>query len=69
MASVSKPDGKPASGGPGSLAAAWGWGRCSRMEQLHVWMTAHSNVAKPAVLARKTKQFLRRWQKREKDIV
>lgn len=65
MASVSKPDGKAASKAPRKLAATWDWGEM----QLHGWMTAHTNTAKPAVLARKTKQFRERWQKREKEVV
>lgn len=63
------PDGKTASEGPRRLVAMWGWGRCGGTEALYVWTTGHSNVAKPAVLARKSQQFLKRWQKREKEIV
>lgn len=48
-------DVNPASGGPNSLVAMWDWGRWSRMERLHVWVIVHGNVAKPAVLARKTR--------------
>lgn len=62
MASVSKPAGRAASEGPGKPAAG-GWGRCSTVEQLI------SSVAKPAVVARETKGFLKRRQKREKELV